>query len=188
LSEVAKRGMERPTNDSVKLLTDIAESSRKAVDSMSDIVWAIDPRRDDLRNVVFRVRQFASDLLAAKGIAWRFQAPAEFDKIKLDPEQRRHIFLIFKEAINNSGCHGDCNSLYFSLEVGRGQIIGEIRDDGCGFRPVESAQAADGAQNGHGLVNLRARATQLGGHLDIDSSGGEGTQIRFSVPLKRSMT
>jgi signal transduction histidine kinase len=187
LSEVAKRQMEGTTRDSVKILIDIAESSRKAVDSMSDIVWAIDPRRDDLSNVVFRVRQFASDLLVAKGIAWQFQAPPEFEKIKLDPEQRRHIFLIFKEAINNSVRHANCNSVYLSLKVVRSQINGEICDDGCGFKVPSLEQVADNGALGHGLENLRTRAAQLGGHLIIDSSPGHGTRIRLSVPLKRTM-
>jgi ligand-binding sensor domain-containing protein/signal transduction histidine kinase len=187
LSEVAKRQMEGTTRGSDRILTDIAESSRKAVDSMSDIVWAIDPRRDDLSNVVFRVRQFASDLLVAKDIAWQFQAPPEFERIKLDPEQRRHIFLIFKEAINNSVRHANCNSVYLSLEVVHSQITGEIRDDGSGFTVTSLNQIDRNGPAGHGLENLHARATDLGGHLHLDSSPGRGTRVRFSIPLKRSM-
>ena len=74
LSEVAKRRMDGDTKESASLLTDIAESARAAVNSMSDIVWAIDPRRDDLSNVIFRVRQFAADLIGAQGITWHFSA------------------------------------------------------------------------------------------------------------------
>jgi two-component sensor histidine kinase len=186
LSEVAKRRTEGSARESVKILTDIAESARNAVDSMSDIVWAIDPRRDDLSNVVFRVRQFASDLLSAKGIAWHFQTPDGFERVKLNPEQRRHIYLIFKEAINNSVRHADCQSVYLSLEVLHHQIVGEIRDDGRGFGvPAPGQSPENGA--GHGLGNLRARAEQLGGNLRIDSSCGQGTSVRLSVPLKRGM-
>ena len=187
LSEVAKRRIQDPSRDSIKILTDIAESSRKAVESMSDIVWAIDPRRDDLNNVVFRVRQFASDLLVAKDIAWQFQALPDFDKFKLNPEQRRQIFLIFKEAINNSVRHAKCKCLYLSLEVLRSEIVGEIRDDGCGFTVPSLDRPGENGQPGHGLENLRTRATQLGGHLSIVSSPGQGTWIRFSIPLKKAM-
>src|SRR5215467_10754069 len=56
LSEVAKRRMETTEQEAASILTDIADSARAVVESMSDIVWAIDPRRDDLGNVVFRVR------------------------------------------------------------------------------------------------------------------------------------
>lgn len=187
LSEVVKLQIDDKTKDSDSILSDIAESSRKAVDSMSDIVWAIDPRRDDLSNVVFRVRQFASDLLMAKGIVWQFQALPEFDKIKLNPQQRRQIFLMFKEAINNSVRHAKCKSLYLSLKALRSEIVGEIRDDGCGFTVPSFDRPIENGQPGHGLENLRLRAAQVGGHVSIVSSPGHGTCVRFSVPLKKAM-
>src|SRR5262249_7271664 len=117
LSEVAKRRMDGSQNESIPILTQIAESAREAVDSMSDIVWSIDPRLDDLSNVVFRVREFASDLLGGAGIEWQLGAQPEFDKVKLSPQQRRQLFLIFKEAINNAARHAFCNSVALSLSV-----------------------------------------------------------------------
>lgn len=186
LSEVAKRRMENPTCESVSILTEIADSARGTVDSMSDIVWAIDPRKDDLGNVVFRVRQFASDLLATNGIAWTFQAPPEFDKIKLNPEQRRQVFLIFKEAINNSARHAQCKSVHLRMSVGPNQIIAEIRDDGCGFDTSSIDQDHHNGHAVHGLENIRGRAARLGGTLNIDSSPGHGTHIRLSVPLNKA--
>jgi signal transduction histidine kinase len=187
LSEIARRQVLGRGEDSENILSDIAESSRNVVDSMSDIVWAIDPRRDDLTSVVFRVRQFASELLTAKHIGWQFQTMPEFDNIKLNPEQRRQIFLIFKEAINNSVRHAKCNSLHLSLKVGGTEIIGEIRDDGCGFTVPSFDRVGENHRTGHGLDNLRSRATQLGGRLSIDSSPDQGTWIQFSVPLKKRM-
>jgi ligand-binding sensor domain-containing protein/two-component sensor histidine kinase len=187
LSEVAKRRLKGAEQESVSILTDIAESARGVTDSMSDIVWAIDPRRDDVRNLVFRIRQFASSLLGTKGIAWALQAPAEFDKIKLNPQQRRQLFLIFKEAINNSSRHADCNSVWLSLSIIHNQIIAEIRDDGRGMVVTSSRQPPGEEHRGHGLENIRMRAAQLGGDLTIDSSPGGGTSVRVEVPLKQVM-
>ena len=187
LSEVAKRRVEDSANESVSILTEIAESARGVVASMSDIVWAIDPRRDDLGNVVFRVRQFASDLLGAQGIIWNLQAPEEFDKIRLNPQQRRQIFLIFKEAINNAARHADCNSVWLSLTVVQNQIIAEIRDDGHGFNVPPFPQVHGNGHGGHGLENIRTRAAQLGGNLSIDSSPNRGTRLVVAVPLKSAM-
>ncbi|HUQ33652.1 MAG TPA: two-component regulator propeller domain-containing protein, partial [Pyrinomonadaceae bacterium] len=67
LSEVVKHQTGGNGNESSGLLTEIADSARGLVDSMSDIVWSIDPRRDDLQSVVRRIRQFASDVLEAQG-------------------------------------------------------------------------------------------------------------------------
>src|SRR5262249_14658216 len=187
LSEVAMRRLKGAEQESVSILTDIAESARGVTDSMSDIVWAIDPRRDDVRNLVFRIRQFASDLLGAKGIAWTLQAPGEFDKIKLNPQQRRHLFLIFKEAINNSSRHAGCNSVWLSLSIIHNQIIAEIRDDGRGMAVTSSDQPAGQERCSHRLENIRMRAAQLGGDLTIDSSPGEGTSVKIEIPLKPVM-
>src|SRR5215813_4327869 len=187
LSEVAKQKMDGTQNDSIPILTEIADSARAAVDSMSDIVWAIDPRLDDLSNVVFRVREFASDFLGGAGIQWQLGAQPEFDKIKLSPQQRRHLFLIFKEAINNAARHASCNSVWLSLTVVHNQVFGEIRDDGRGFVVPSHPDIprADG-RGGHGVENIRKRAAQLGGQLTIDSSPDGGTTIKVEFPLKRA--
>jgi signal transduction histidine kinase len=123
LSEVVKRQMGNTSSESIPILSEMAESSRGLVDSMSDIVWSIDPRRDDLSNLALRIRQFASDVLEARKINWDFQIPQEFDKIKLNPEQRRHLFLIFKEAINNIARHANCNAARLTITVDHHQIM-----------------------------------------------------------------
>jgi len=182
LSEVVKRQIGAPTGSgeqSILLLTEIADSARGLVESMREIIWAIDPRRDDLSDFVYRVRQFASDMLDAKGINWDFQVAPESEKIKLDPEQRRHLLLIFKEAIHNVVRHADCQNAWLSLAIAHGQLCGVIRDDGRSFLPAE------GSPNGHGLENMRNRAAQLGGAIDIVSAPGAGSSITLMIPLKR---
>jgi ligand-binding sensor domain-containing protein/signal transduction histidine kinase len=185
LSEVAKRKMDGSQDDSIPILTEIADSARAVVDSMSDIVWAIDPRLDDLSNVVFRVREFASDLLGGAGIQWQLAGQPEFDKVKLSPHQRRQLFLIFKEAINNAARHAGCNSVSLSLALLNNQVIGEIRDDGRGFAVTSVPEKPGEGRGGHGLENIRKRAAQLGGQLTIDSSPGRGSTIKVEFPLKR---
>ncbi|MDX2040111.1 MAG: sensor histidine kinase [Acidobacteriota bacterium] len=177
-----------PGARSAQMLTEIADSARELVDSMSDIVWSIDPRRDELGQVVTRTRQFAADVLDAQGINWQFIASAELEKTKLDPEQRRHLFLIFKEALNNIARHAEAKHVSMSLTLNGNQLLAEIADDGRGFTP----QPADAAiavlpksRGGNGLGNMQARATELKGTLTIDSAPGNGTRLILSLPLKR---
>jgi len=61
LSEVARRQVSADTPVGEPLSV-IAGASRDLVDSMSDIVWAINPNKDQLRDLVQRMRRFASDL------------------------------------------------------------------------------------------------------------------------------
>lgn len=195
LSEVVKQqhGQQNGHNgqsshQSAQMLTDIADSARGLVDSMSDIVWSIDPRRDDLGHVITRARQFAADVLDAQGIAWQFTAPQEVEKTKLNPEQRRHLFLLLKEALNNIARHAECRNVLIALSVSGGQLMAEIKDDGCGFTPQPSGIALavlPKSRGGNGLGNMHARAVELGGQLTIASAPGKGTRLLLSVPLKR---
>jgi ligand-binding sensor domain-containing protein len=62
LSEVVRRKNGDPTNgatDKNEPLEIIANTSREMVDSMSDIVWAINPERDSLSDLIQRMRRFA---------------------------------------------------------------------------------------------------------------------------------
>jgi ligand-binding sensor domain-containing protein/signal transduction histidine kinase len=186
LSEVVKRQIANSDQQSVPLLSDIAESARGLVGSMRDIVWAIDPRRDDLSSVVFRIRQFASDVLEAKGIKWDFHTPAELEKVKLGPDQRRHIFLFFKEAITNVARHSDSSTAYLSIDIQHTHLIGEVRDDGRGFALADPEQVPADGRGGHGLENIRRRVGQLRGVLTINSLPGEGTHLKLTIPLKKS--
>jgi signal transduction histidine kinase len=185
LSEVVKQQTGGNGNQASGLLTEIADSARGLVDSMSDIVWSIDPRRDDLQSVVRRIRQFASDVLEAKGIAWDLRVPPEVESLKLDPEERQHLFLIFKESINNIVRHGgETKSVSLSIDVAGRQLIGEIKDNGCGFTPKQPDEARSQGRGGNGLPNMRARAEQLGGRLEIASSPGAGTRLTLRMPLR----
>ncbi|MGH9900647.1 MAG: sensor histidine kinase, partial [Pyrinomonadaceae bacterium] len=189
LSEVVKQQGGALQVDSRERLTNIAETARGLVDSMSDIVWATDPRRDDLRNVVLRVRQFAADVLEAKGIKWTFDTPPDLARIRLTPEQRRQLFLIFKEALTNIARHADCRTAALHLTVTHHQLRAEIHDDGRGFTDApknkRDAPSSNG-RGGHGLENMRARAEGVGGRLEINSSPNAGTQITLVMPLAKT--
>jgi ligand-binding sensor domain-containing protein/signal transduction histidine kinase len=184
LTEVVKQHHPVTDPESVQLLTHIAERARGLVDSMSDIVWAINPRQDDLSNVILRIGELASELLEVAGITCHFETPTNPEKIKLAPEQRRHLYLIFKEAFTNIVRHADCTSVSLTMAVSDHRLMAEIRDDGRGFDSLVSGDGVRRARGGHGLENMRARAAQLGGRLQIDSAPGQGTRLTLTVPLK----
>jgi signal transduction histidine kinase len=87
----------------------------------------------------------------------------EVEAIKLDPNKRQ-LFLIFKEGINNIARHGEgTKSVSLSIAVAGRQLIGEIKDDGCGFLPKEPDEERSKGRGGNGLPNMRERAAQLKG-------------------------
>jgi ligand-binding sensor domain-containing protein/two-component sensor histidine kinase len=187
LSEVVKQQVGGAAHESLPLLSEMAESSRSLLDAMSDIVWSIDPRRDDLSDLALRIRQFASDVLEAKQIRWDLQIPQEFARVRLSPDQRRQLFLIFKEAITNIARHARCRTALLRVMVAHQQLTAEIHDDGCGFDASnnEPMPATTGG-GGNGLKNMRQRAAQVGGRFEIESAPGRGTALRLTIPLRKT--
>jgi ligand-binding sensor domain-containing protein/two-component sensor histidine kinase len=161
-------------------LSQIATVSRRSVDAMSDIVWAVNPKRDRLMDLSQRMRRFASDSFTARAIQFHFDAPTSQQNVKVGTEVRREVFLIFKEGVNNIVKHSGCRSVEVALHINRGVIVLKLIDDGQGFDEARS----DGGQ---GLASMRRRAEKLGGELMVISRAGAGTSIIMKAPHGRRM-
>jgi ligand-binding sensor domain-containing protein/signal transduction histidine kinase len=177
LTEVVHRrvGEENPTTASY--LASIAESARSLVDSMADIVWAMNPRWDRLGDLVNRMRHFAGDACGPRGIKWSLTARPDEQDVELGAELRRQLYLVLKESVTNAVRHSACTRLDITLQLAGNCLELEVRDDGRGFDPT-------GQHEGHGLESMRRRAEGLGADLRLESRPGAGTALRFSVPLK----
>jgi signal transduction histidine kinase/ligand-binding sensor domain-containing protein len=179
LSEVAERRMTAPDPAVVQPISRVSSISRELVDSMSDIVWAIDPKHDRLLDLAARMRRFAADMLATRRIALAFRSPDELDDVPVDADQRRQMFLIFKEAVHNAVRHSRCTGIQIDLGVEKQHFVLRISDNGDGF-DVERAI------EGHGLASMNARTRAVGGSLQVTSQLGRGTIVRVDMPLARS--
>lgn len=180
LSEVARRREPGEPRDEGPL-SEIAGISRELVDSMGDIVWAINPEHDRLGDLVHRMRRFATDLLGGQEIALGFRSSVPDDDLRIDANVRRHVYLIFKEAIHNAARHSGARKVEIDLDAGGDSLRLRIGDDGRGFDP-------GAAYEGHGLVNMRKRAAAAGGTIGWRSAAGEGAELTVTVPLAREGT
>lgn len=163
-------------------LSMIAGASRELVDSMSDIVWAINPQKDHLTDLTQRMRRFASDSFTARSIKFQLrlpeapESPKLEDDIKLGANLRREVFLIFKESVNNMVRHSGCTEAEVELRFADDALVLSLHDNGRGFDTTAE-------NDGHGLASMRDRARGIGGRLELTSHPGQGTSIRLEVPL-----
>jgi PAS domain S-box-containing protein len=176
LSEVVRQRMGEPESSVAGPLAYIARASSELIDSMSDIVWAINPQRDRLSELVHRIRRFAADTFTARNIAFRLDLPGPDDDLRLEGNLRRELFLIFKESINNVVRHSECSEAGIEMKLGEACLEYSIHDNGCGFDP-------EGTSEGHGLASMRSRAQGIGAAFELESASGKGTRIRISVLL-----
>ena len=175
LSEVAKQRV-RGDQQLRDPLTSIAGLSRQLVDSMSDIVWAINPERDHVSDLSRRMRHFVSDLCTARQIAFRFETPPPENDLVVGANVRREVFLLFKEAVTNMARHSGCSQADLEFRYDANRLFLRIADNGRGF---DIAAHSDG----HGLRSMRTRSEALGGRFDVSSAPGGGTILTVSIPL-----
>jgi signal transduction histidine kinase len=179
LSEVVRQQANGADRQMKESLSSIARISRESVASMNDIVWAINPKRDTLRDLMRRMREFAGEIFANRDIEFELSAPAADAYLKLGGDVRRTVFLIFKEAINNIVRHSDCDRVDVELRVD-GSLLGlTVSDDGKGFEITRESA-------GNGLASMRSRAASIGGKVDIESRKPSGTRVSLCLPIKPS--
>jgi signal transduction histidine kinase len=178
LSEVTRARISSDDPEIASPLARIASLSRESVDAMSDIVWAIDPLRDQFTDLATRIRRLANELLPPRGIDLRFRA-SEVTEIPMGADVRREVFLVFKESVNNIVRHAGCTAVDVTLGVDRHRLRLEVRDNGHGFNPADS-------RGGQGITSMRRRAEGLGGDINITSQVGAGTSVRLTVPRKHA--
>ncbi len=88
---------------------------------------------------------------------------------------RPDLTAVLREALSNVVRHARCSRVDVAVRVDAGQVTVTVTDDGVGCDPA----AARG-----GLVNLRERASRLGGTFTIARLEPHGTELRWTVPLR----
>jgi len=173
LSEVISKKIKDEDESVRKSLGLISTNSRDLIDNMSDIVWLVNPKRDSLYDLILRLRDTYSELSSYTSISFRSENIKSLEKVSLSMEHRQHLYLIFKEAINNCITHSECSEITLDAFVKGRSLQMTLKDNGKGFYPNK----INGG--GNGLGNIKSRAEVIGGKLNIFSKIGEGTTIRF---------
>lgn len=181
LSELTSSEVKGFSQSSADKLDNISDTARHLVDSMSDIVWFVNPNRDSLHDLIIRLKDSYSDLLSEIGISFGTNNIDNIVDIKIPMDVRQNLYLIFKEAINNSIKHSECNKINLETKLSGGILEITLQDNGKGID--EST-----VKYGNGLRNMKDRAETLRGKLHIKSIDTKGTTIRFVGRLERQST
>ncbi len=169
--------------DVMPLLNQVSTNSSNMMEALSDIVWAINTRNDRFDNVVNRMRAFAIELLEPSNIIIHFNVSDDSQLIQLDMQQRKNLYLIFKEAINNISKYASCKNVIIAISrIGNKMFVMDIKDDGNGFYLTELNHGGK-SLSGNGIRNMKKRAEELNGELIIKSAPGEGTilNLKFGI-------
>jgi signal transduction histidine kinase/ligand-binding sensor domain-containing protein len=151
--------------------------------SMDEIVWAVNPKFDDVESLAGYLGDFAQNFLSAAHIRCRLELPDNLPAIVLASQTRHHLFLCCKEALHNIVKHSDATEAIIAMAVAGRRFTIEISDNGRGL-PAASSSAVrtdDHTTHGNGLGNMQQRMAEIGGTFTLHSGKSGGTRAIFAV-------
>ncbi len=174
ISQVALK--EDSSSGQTKYFKRIVDQSAKMMESMSDMVWSINPDNDTLQKTVIKMKEFSAEILEPKNIGYQFHVDERLNDFALDVARRKNLFLIFKETINNAAKYSESTFININISQTVNELLLTIRDNGKGFD-------TNMASTGNGLRNMNERANEVGASLKFESTQGLGTTLALALPL-----
>jgi ligand-binding sensor domain-containing protein/two-component sensor histidine kinase len=162
--------------DATSYIMKAGDEIQRISESLSDIVWNINPKYDDLDQLFIRMKRYAADMLDGKNIKAELYFPDSSEKLTMPMDQRRDFYLIFKEAVNNLVKYSEASRASVSVATDHHKIRLEVKDDGLGFDPASM-------QYGNGMENMKQRAEKWKAILHVTSESGKGTTIVLEMKV-----
>lgn len=157
-------------------LQKINEQSQNIMECMSDIIWTINPNYDTFEQTVLKMKEFAIELVEQSGIRCEFETNINLKNQTINPEERKYIYLIFKEAINNAVKYSKAQVIRILISQDEENFTILIQDDGSGFNHLKE-------NTGNGIRNMQERANAIKADFEIQSSENVGTTVKIKKQL-----
>jgi signal transduction histidine kinase len=154
----------------------IPATARRTIQSLDEIVWAINPQNDSLESLANYLSQFAQQHLALAHARCILDVPTVLPAMALSTEVRHNLLLAAREALQNAVTHAGASEVRLSLKLNKDGLNITIADNGSGFDPGSVPEP------GNGLENMRQRMRGLGGRLELHSQPGQGTTVGLWLP------
>ncbi|MEZ5172160.1 MAG: two-component regulator propeller domain-containing protein [Bacteroidia bacterium] len=175
----AKRSMERAQTEKVsEILNKIGHDARETSGHMSDIIWSVNPDKDETGDLMQRIEKFAGELLEDSGYEINLQIPEELKSTTLDMQKRRNIYLILKECLHNTIKYAGGNKIEISISKKGRKLIIQYSDNGKGFGSGKMESI-----NGNGMLSMNKRAAEMQAEIEIVSAEGEGMKMNLIITL-----
>ena len=181
LSELATRDATSPAQLRSGL-GKIATLTRGTTQAIDEIVWAVDPTKDNLEGLLDYLAHLTQELLDATSIRCRLDIPVVASPWPVSARARHNLLLVAKEALNNCIKHSGASEVRLRAALDGSVLSLEVADNGRGFPPADIA----GAGQGCGLENMRRRVEELGGQFTAAFQPGQGTKIGLRIDLARN--
>lgn len=132
--------------------------------------------------IVPALRKFCSEVSVLSDVEVIFSNKSNFIN-RLDKNIETNLYRIVQEAVNNSIKYAKTKEIFVSFEHNFEAIDIVIADEGPGFDYVKLQGSGHFGKSGHGIFNMKERAGFINAKFDIETSVGNGTKIKISLPI-----
>lgn len=175
LADIGCRGEGRSTETDQDFAR-IAERARNVVATLDEIVWAVDPRNDNLSRLADYLCQMADECFDGSPLRLRKDVPTQFPAFPVRAEVRHDLTLATKEALANVLKHSGASEAWLRIAWNEPELVISVEDNGIGFD-------ISMGERGNGLDNQRLRLERIGGVVEMGSTPGSGTRVTFRARL-----
>ncbi len=157
-----------------ELVSKIETTSLETIDTMNDIIWSVNTKNDSIKVILDKMMEFGEKICYPSGVEFELRNEGIIEDTLMDIIQRKNLYLIFKEAMNNAVKYSEGKKISANLKRENKKIFLSIIDNGKGFDPEKVKNS------GNGLENMRTRAKEANGSLTIVTNDS-GTSILLEI-------
>jgi signal transduction histidine kinase len=171
----AQTRFEGDANGAREALDQIRSSAREAMTEMEVMLDQLRAEPLESTGLVAALKKLCESIGFRSGAQVDFRLGAVPPNASLSPVAAEATLRVAQEALANVARHARAAHVQVSLDSIDDRMELTVEDDGAGFDLHASP-------TGMGTANMRARAEELGGKLDLVSSPNAGTTVKFSIP------
>lgn len=165
-------------------LNRIRTATDKMYRQVSEIIWNLNTKNDDVSSLNSYMHRFASDFLTQAHVQLKWNINVD-NRAKVIPSfQRRMIYLAFKELINNIVKHAQATLVTVRIQLHRDAYQLDIEDNGIGIQSAMEQKNTRYGSTGAGLENIKRNISRISGVVNwqrLSASGG--CRVRVTVPV-----
>jgi len=162
--------------------SEIERGLQSAVDDLRNIASAIDADDEPIDEALAVFKERVAARLSRSGIVFNYRCVLPNPAPSIDVQRLLSLYRLLQEGVTNTLRHAEASRIDLTVEAqGEDAILITLSDDGTGFDPM-GAKSSPG--EGRGLANMRSRASQMGGHLRIESAPRAGTRLILALSTR----
>lgn len=167
-----------PLGVEVGLLEKINAYSRETVSKVGEIIWSSNPDRDNIESLLAYMRSYIQHYMEDAPMRYRIDFPEQTPDLLLNPELRRNLYLVMKEALHNARKYSGAQEITVAFAIDNGHYRLSVSDDGVGMTPGKVRGS------GNGMVNMKRRIAAIGGRMQVETAPGQGVSMIFEGELQ----